>query len=197
MPQKRPLWPGSTETPRCLRRSVGRSVTCLPLSRPRFDCSPCWARIPRAHSGQGSWHGVCRAWSFANCRLRWRIPASPFGWHTTLTSERVTKPDVLVRARAQHVALLGRGCRVRPREGAARCSGRCSSERLDAPAAAGRPSGRLSDQLVLVELEQVMRGGDQAPFGPDRGAASSVELAQAAVVPSVAEQALDQVLALG
>ena len=69
-------------------------------------------------------------------------------------------------------------------------------DRLLRVAAAPPFSGGLGGDVVLVELEEVVGGGDQAPFGADGGSASSVEAGEAAVVFGVAEQGLDQVLAL-
>ena len=47
-----------------------------------------------------------------------------------------------------------------------------------------------------MQLQEVVGGGDQAPFGANRGSASSVKAVEAAVVLDRAEQGLDQVLAL-
>src|SRR3954447_11699656 len=60
---------------------------------------------------------------------------------------------------------------------------------VSAPAPSG---GRES---VSVKLEQVVGGGDQPPFGPDRASASSVEAVHAAVVFGLAEDGLDHRLA--
>jgi hypothetical protein len=51
-------------------------------------------------------------------------------------------------------------------------------------------------ERVAVELEQVVGGGDQAPFRADGGSASSVEAIDAAVVFRLAEDGLDHRLAL-
>jgi hypothetical protein len=50
--------------------------------------------------------------------------------------------------------------------------------------------------LVAVELEQVVGGGDQAPFGADGCPASSVEAVQAAVELGLREHRLDELLSL-
>jgi hypothetical protein len=44
---------------------------------------------------------------------------------------------------------------------------------------------------VSVKLEEVVGGGDQAPFGSDGGSAASLEAGHAAVVLGVAEDGLD------
>ena len=80
-----------------------------------------------------------------------------------------TRPD-----QRSHVAALARGCRVSlwrrlpPVRG--ECRGGVAGGRRR------RPLGRRGGELVLVELEEVVRRGDQAPFGADGGSASSVEL---------------------
>src|SRR5687768_3229150 len=68
--------------------------------------------------------------------------------------------------------------------------------RSGAPKGRSGPSGGRCGELMLVEFEQVVAGGDQAPFGADRGSASSVEAVAAAVVLGRAEQGLDEELAL-
>src|SRR3954449_336384 len=49
---------------------------------------------------------------------------------------------------------------------------------------------------VLVELDEVVGGGHQPPFGPCGGSAASGEAGEAAVVLGVAEDRLDQLGAL-
>src|SRR3954471_18388782 len=49
---------------------------------------------------------------------------------------------------------------------------------------------------MLVQLEQVVRRGDQSPLGPGGGSATSGEADEAAVVFGVAEDRLDQLRAL-
>ena len=49
---------------------------------------------------------------------------------------------------------------------------------------------------MSVELEEVVRGGDQSPFGADGGSASSSEAVDAAVELRVGEDRLDDRLAL-
>jgi hypothetical protein len=76
-------------------------------------------------------------------------------------------------------------------------------QRLDAMAsrasggvAAGgeRPLGRRPGELVVVELEQVVGGHAEPPFGPDGGSSAAVEAGDAAAVFGVAEHGLDDVL---
>jgi hypothetical protein len=50
---------------------------------------------------------------------------------------------------------------------------------------------------VSVELEEVVRRGDESPFGPDGGSASASEAVDAAVELRVGEDRLDDCLALG
>src|SRR3954451_5656476 len=54
---------------------------------------------------------------------------------------------------------------------------------------AAAPSG--GRQSVSVRLEEVVGGGDEPPFGPDRASASSVEARHPAVVFGLAEDGLD------
>ncbi len=49
---------------------------------------------------------------------------------------------------------------------------------------------------MSVELEEVVGGGDQSPFGPDRGSSSSSEAVDPAVELGVGEDRLDDRLAL-
>jgi hypothetical protein len=55
------------------------------------------------------------------------------------------------------------------------------------------PDGR---ERVAVKLEEVVGGGDQAPFRADGGPASSLEAIDATVVLGLAEHGLDHRLAL-
>src|SRR4051794_23354904 len=55
------------------------------------------------------------------------------------------------------------------------------------------PSG--GRQSVSVKLEEVVGGGDEPPFGPDRASASSVEAGHAAIVFGLTEDGLDHRLA--
>jgi len=55
----------------------------------------------------------------------------------------------------------------------------------------GRPSGRCEGHLVLVELQQVVGGGDQSPFRACGGSASSQKLTDAPVVLGLCEHRLD------
>ncbi len=48
---------------------------------------------------------------------------------------------------------------------------------------------------MAVKLEQVVRGRDEPPFGPDGASAASVEAAHAAVVFGLTEDGLDHWLA--
>ena len=94
---------------------------------------------------------------------------------------------------------------------------RCSSSRLSRKSALGavaeddasegvsfRPARRLrapaapqaAAEGVSVELEEVVRRGDQSPLGADRGSASSSEAVDAAVELGVGEDRLDDRLAL-
>jgi hypothetical protein len=61
------------------------------------------------------------------------------------------------------------------------------------PSAGGGSGGRCG---VSVELEEVVRRGDQSPFGADGGSASSSEAVDAAVELGVGEDRLDDRLAL-
>src|SRR3954469_3457138 len=58
---------------------------------------------------------------------------------------------------------------------------------------AAAPSG--GRQSVSVKLEEVVGGGDEPPFGPDRASASSVEAGHAAIVFGLTEDGLDHRLA--
>src|SRR5947209_18548224 len=60
------------------------------------------------------------------------------------------------------------------------------------------PAPRSGDRggEVLVELEEVMGGRDQSPFGPRGGAAASGEARESAVVFGVAEDRFDELFAL-
>src|SRR3954451_2760208 len=58
---------------------------------------------------------------------------------------------------------------------------------------AAAPSG--GRQSVSVRLEEVVGGGDEPPFGPDRASASSVEASHAAIVFGLTEDGLDHRLA--
>src|SRR3954469_9328797 len=58
---------------------------------------------------------------------------------------------------------------------------------------AAAPSG--GHESVSVKLEEVVGGGDEPPFGPDRASASSVEARHPAVVFGLAEDGLDHRLA--
>jgi hypothetical protein len=62
--------------------------------------------------------------------------------------------------------------------------------------ASGGPSGRHAGEVMLVQLEQVVGGHGQAPFGADGGSPAAVEPADAAVVFGVGEDRLDDVLSL-
>jgi len=50
---------------------------------------------------------------------------------------------------------------------------------------------------VAVKLEEVVRGGDQSPFGAHGGASAAFEAVKAAVELRLAEDRLDDRLALG
>src|SRR5918994_518240 len=60
-----------------------------------------------------------------------------------------------------------------------------------------RPAAALGGrERVAVELEEVVGGGDQPPFGADGAASSSSEAVQAAVELHLGERGLDHRLAL-
>src|SRR5215210_2706983 len=61
-----------------------------------------------------------------------------------------------------------------------------------------RPPPRSGDRggEVLVELEEVMGGRDQSPFGPGGGSAASGEAGESAVVFGVTEDRFDELFAL-
>ena len=52
-------------------------------------------------------------------------------------------------------------------------------------------SGGCEREVVLVQLQQVVGGGDQAPFGSAGGSAASLEAVDAAVELRVGEDGLD------
>ena len=60
----------------------------------------------------------------------------------------------------------------------------------------GRPRPSGGRERVPVKFQEVVRGGDRAPFRSDGGAASSVEAIDPAVVLGLAEHGLDHRLAL-
>src|SRR5215207_2467455 len=59
----------------------------------------------------------------------------------------------------------------------------------------GWPLGGRGRDLVLVELEQVVGGGDQPPFGPAGGSSSSLKAVDPTVELRVSEHRLDHRLA--
>jgi hypothetical protein len=99
-----------------------------------------------------------------------------------------------VRGDAAKTTASTRGCRVS--RGAAWRQGR--SGRWTGVRSCRRrgPSGPRGGELVLVELQQVVGGGDQAPFRSDRRSSPSVEAVDAAVELGVSEDGLDQFLSL-
>src|SRR3954467_9377893 len=55
---------------------------------------------------------------------------------------------------------------------------------------------RRGGEVVLVNLREVVCSHGEPPFGSDRGSAAAVKLGDAAIVLGVAEDRLDDVLAL-
>src|SRR5829696_9900548 len=98
---------------------------------------------------------------------------------------------------AQNFIACDRGCRVSlPWAPSPRTAlrGVSSGGAAGLAGAAGGSGGRCG---VFVELEEVVGGGDQSPFGADGGSASASEAVDAAVELGVGEDRLDDRLALG
>src|SRR5919199_489546 len=84
-----------------------------------------------------------------------------------------------------------RGCRVKGCERLDCGEGELAGAPQLRAARAGGRSGSGDGDLVLMELEQVVGGSDQAPFAACRGSASSSEAVEPAIELRVPEDWLD------